>query len=82
MKLILKHATTQADRKIDFLLFIGSDLRDERSFQYFKTQTAQQDDQNTKFFENDCKTQLCIIGKRPSNAVFYIESETQVAHLI
>ena len=82
MKLILKHATTRADRKIDFLLFIGSDLRDERSFEYLKTQTAQQDDHSNKFFENDCKTKLCIIGKRPSNANFYLESETQVAHLI
>lgn len=82
MKLILNHVATRADRKIDFLLFIGSDLRDEKSFEYLKAQTAQNSDHSPKYFDNDIKTKLCIIGKRPSNADFYLDSETQVAHLI
>ena len=76
MKLILHHINARSDRKIDFLLFIGCDLRDERSFEYLKIKTRIQDEEKNKFFSNDCKTRLCIIGKIPSNADYYLESES------
>ena len=42
MRLILEHVLKCSDKKIDFLLFIGADSRDERSFEYLKAKAGMQ----------------------------------------
>jgi trehalose-6-phosphatase len=80
VELILSAVKSQSDRKIDFLLFIGSDQRDERYFEYFKQIT--QDLKSSEYFSGDLKSRLCIIGRRPSNADYFLDSENQVAYVI
>jgi len=72
----------RSDRKIDFLVFIGSDQRDERYFEYFKPITQAEALKSSEFFSPELATRLCIIGRRPSNADYYMDSENQVAYLI
>ena len=79
---ILMAVKTRSDRKIDFLVFIGSDQRDERYFEYFKQITQADALKQSEFFSTELATRLCIIGRRPSNADYYMDSENQVAYLI
>lgn len=68
--------------KIKYLLFIGSDQRDERSFEYFKNVTTEQALAKSEHFSHDLRTYLCIIGRRPSNADYFLDSQNQVAYVI
>ena len=79
---ILTAVKSRSDRKIDFLVFIGSDQRDERYFEYFKQITQADALKNSEFFSTELASRLCIIGRRPSNADYYMDSENQVAYLI
>lgn len=80
--LILHAVKARADRKIDFLLFIGSDQRDEKYFEAFKKMTQKEALRQSEYFSNDLKSRLCIIGRRPSNADYFLEHENQVAYVI
>lgn len=82
IELILMAAKTRSDRKIDFLLFIGSDQRDEKYFEYFKEVTKEQSLSKSEYFSHDLKARLCIIGRRPSNADYFLDSQLQVAYVI
>lgn len=50
---ILAAIKSRSDRKIDFLLFIGSDQRDERYFEYFKQITEPQSLKYSEFFSTE-----------------------------
>ena len=72
---ILAAIKSRSDRKIDFLVFIGSDQRDERYFEYFKKITQADALKYSEFFSTELTSRLCIIGRRPSNADYYMDSE-------
>lgn len=82
IELILNSAKARSDRKIDFLFFIGADKRDERLFEYLKDITKEQALQKSPHFSSDLKMHLCIVGQKPSNADYFLDSQSTVAYVI
>lgn len=66
--------------RVDFLLYIGADTSDEPVFEQLKQLTKSST--KSKFFSPDCHTFLCILGKKPSKADFYVDEIEKLAILI
>lgn len=79
MSIFLKELSDQAFSKVDFLLFIGADSSDEPVFEYLKQEIVSS---KSEYFSKDCHTNLCILGKKPSKADFYVDEIEKLAILI
>jgi len=80
LSIFLKELSDQVYSKIDFLLYVGADSSDEPVFEYLKQQTKQST--KSQYFSSDCHTNLCILGKKPSKADFYVDEIERLAVLI
>ena len=81
LKYILKEMQEKAYSKIDYLLYVGSDTSDEPVFEYLKRKTKNIITKKSPYFRPDLKTNLCVLGKKPSYADHYIE-ESSLAILL
>jgi len=79
MSIFLKELSDQVFSKVDFLLFIGADSSDEPVFEYLKQEIKSS---KSQYFSQDCHTNLCILGKKPSKADFYVDEIEKLAILI
>ena len=79
MRIFLEELSAQAYSKIDFLLYIGADTSDEPVFKFLKQQV---NSKTSKFFSQECHSNLCILGKKPSKADFYVDEIEKLAILI
>jgi hypothetical protein len=61
------------------LLYIGADTSDEPVFKFLKQQVKSK---TSKFFNQDCYSNLCILGKKPSKADYYVDEIEKLAILI
>ncbi len=80
LSIFLKELSEQVYSKIDFLLYIGADSSDEPVFEYLKKQTNMSG--KSQYFSSDCHTNLCILGRKPSKADFYVDEVDKLAILI
>jgi len=83
----LRELNKHSVKKIDFLLYIGADTSDEPVLENLKQKItrASAQDRNSKikkYFTSDCKNFLCVLGKKPSHASYYVEDKEQVAVLL
>lgn len=62
------------------MLYIGADSSDEPVFEYLKKQTNMSG--KSQYFSSDCQTNLCILGRKPSKADFYVDEIDKLAILI
>lgn len=62
------------------MLYIGADTSDEPVFEQLKQLTKSSS--KSKFFSQDCHVNLCILGKKPSKADFYVDEIEKLAILI
>ena len=65
--------------KVDFLLFIGAESSDEPVIQKMQELTSQK---KSKLFTQDCNSFMCILGKKPSKADFYVDETEKLSLLI
>ena len=79
LSIFLKELSEQTVNKIDFLLYIGANSSDEPVFEYLKQFT---ESSKSQYFKPDCHTNLCILGKKPSKADFYVDEIEKLAILI
>jgi len=79
LSIFLAELSADTDSKIDFLLYIGADTSDEPVFKYLKGQTQTKE---SKFFSTHCHSNLCILGKKPSKADFFVDEIEKLAILI
>ena len=56
----------QQSQKVDFLLYIGSDSSNEPVYEYLHS--------NKVSLNVDHKKYVCVLGKKPSKAQYYVES--------
>lgn len=80
LSIFLKELAEQMYSRVDFLLYIGADTSDEPVFEQLKQLTKSST--KSKFFSPDCHTFLCILGKKPSKADFYVDEIEKLAILI
>lgn len=62
--------------KIDFLLYIGVDSGNEKAYNFLKSRRSD------VFFNRDHVKYICTLGKKPSNANYYIDDIDEVKFLI
>jgi len=62
--------------KIDFLLYIGVDSGNEKAYNFLKSKRSD------VFFNRDHVKYICTLGKKPSNANYYIDDIDEVKFLI
>lgn len=79
LKIFLQELSDQAFSKVDFLLYIGADTSDEPVFEYLKNQIQSS---SSQYLSPDCQSFLCILGKKPSKADFYVDEVEKLAVLI
>ena len=81
---ILKQVHSLAKQNVESFLYIGTDLTDDSVFSYIKTvvdldkqygmQDYSEQVQNRQVvFSSNCKASICVMGKRPSSAPYYLE---------
>lgn len=75
MKQLLEHLTS-SHTKIDFLLYIGTDSANEPVYEYLNTKKA------LTHFSEDKKMYVCVLGKQPSNAHYYLDDVDDFSLLI
>ena len=83
---LFQEVKNHAKQKIESLLYIGADLTDDTVFSFIERQVeedrrhsvnghtdySEQAPQRVVFASN-CKTSVCVMGKRPSSAPYYLE---------
>ena len=69
-------------QKIESFLYIGAELTDDTVFQFIKDrvdenkhQSMNEQSQSRTIFTNNCKASICVVGKRPSSAPYYMEQK-------
>lgn len=60
-------------------MYIGADTSDEPVFEYLKQQIQSSE---SKYLSPDCQSFLCILGKKPSKADFYVDEIEKLSLLI
>ena len=79
LSIFLQELSEEQFSKVDFLLYIGADTSDEPCFEQLKELTKAP---RSKFFSPDCSSFLCILGKKPSKADFYVDEQEKLSLLI
>ena len=79
LSIFLQELSEEHFSKVDFLLYIGADTSDEPCFEQLKELTKAP---KSKFFQPGCSSFLCILGKKPSKADFYVDEQEKLSLLI
>ena len=83
---ILKEVHAFTKQNIESFLYIGTDLTDDSVFSFIKTEVdldkqygmqahdySEQVQSRAVVFSSNCNASICVMGKRPSSAPFYLE---------
>ena len=83
---LFQEVRNHAKQKIESLLYIGADLTDDAVFAFIQSQVEEdrqhsldghrdysEQTQKRVVFSSNCKTSVCVMGKRPSSAPCYLE---------
>lgn len=80
---------TEYFEKLDYLMYIGADTSSEPLFEYLnrimgvlRKNYEQKNKVNSRYFASKGVSYVCELGKKPSNAPYYIENMQSVKDLI